>query len=348
MKLSSYQNLRLPNFSVHGLCDVLKNADLDWQTALTNAEIDPEAIDRPGGTIPAKKELAFQLQFVAHTKDRVDLWVKASQAYTLGSFGIRGLALATAPTIAAWVEAGSSTDYAPGLMEIAPLRTLDGAVTGMEYTYPDTPPELIPFSVYRDFCVIARTFTWMYGGPFPFTRIEFPLEEASPEIFPFVPCSIDCGSDALRLWWAPETSARELPFGNTFQHEAWLKADHQILDNLRATGDWPDTVIKTIRAAPELNRKLANVAATLRVSPRTLQRKLELTGDDFAQLRDKALRDLAADLLSRTDHSVARISRTLGYTDPTSFTIAFKRWNGMPPTAYREASRYKNNARSKA
>ena len=119
MKLSSYQNLRLPNFSVHGLCAVLKDADLDWQTALTNAEIDPDAIDRPGGTIPAKKELAFQLQFVALTKDRVDLWVKAARAYTLGSFGIRGLALATAPTIGAWVEAGSSTDYAPGLMEIS-------------------------------------------------------------------------------------------------------------------------------------------------------------------------------------------------------------------------------------
>ncbi len=84
MKLSSYQNLRLPNFSVHGLCAVLKDADLDWQTALTNAEIDPDAIDRPGGTIPAKKELAFQLQFVALTKDRVELWVKAAQAYTLG------------------------------------------------------------------------------------------------------------------------------------------------------------------------------------------------------------------------------------------------------------------------
>ncbi len=78
--------------------------------------------------------------------------------------------------------------------------------------------------------------------------------------------------------------------------------------------------------------------------PRTLQRKLELTGDDFAQLRDKTLSDLAADWLSNTDLSVALISRRLGYTEPASFTIAFKRWKGgMPPTAYREASHYKNN-----
>ena len=348
MKLSSYQNLRVPNFSVHALRELLEDAGLDWQTALATAEIDPDAVNRPGGTIPARKELAFQQQFVRLTKDRVDLWIRAARAYTLGSFGIRGLALATAPTIGDWVEAGSSSDYAPGLMEITPLRTPDGTVTGIGFTYPDAPEELIPFSVYRELCVITRTFTWLYGSLFPFTLIEFPLEEVSPEVSTYVPCSIECGSDALRLWWDPATSAHELPFGDAFQHEAWIKADHQILDALRATGDWAETVAKTIRAAPELNRKLANVAATLRVSPRTLQRKLELTGDDFAQLRDKTLRDLAADLLSNTDHSVAGISRRLGYTDPTSFTIAFKRWKGMPPTAYREAARYNNNAKSKA
>ena len=347
MKLSSYQNLRVPNFSVHALRGLLEDANLDWRTALANAEIDPGAVDRPGGTIPARKELAFQLEFVALTQDRVDLWVRAARAYTMGSFGIRGLALTTAPTISAWVEAGASSDIAPGLMEIAALRTPDGTVTGIEFTYPGAPEELIPFSVYRELCVIARTFTWLHGGPFPFTRVDFPLAEVSPEIQAYITCSVHCGSEALRLWWDPETSNQELPFGDAFQHEAWMKADSEILETLRATGDWPDTVVRTIRAAPELNRKLANVAAVLRVSPRTLQRKLELTGDDFAQLRDKTLGDLAEDLLSNTNHSVARISRTLGYTDPASFTIAFKKWKGMPPMAFREASQYKTGTGSK-
>jgi AraC-like DNA-binding protein len=348
VKLSTYQNLRLPNFSVHALRGLLEEAGLDWRTALENAEIDPDAVNRPGGTIPARKELAFQLQFVALTKDRLDLWVKAARAYTLGSFGVRGLAFLTAPTVEAWVEVATGIDYGPGLMEIAPLRTPDGAVTGMEMTYPEAPKELIPFSVYRDFCSVASTLTWLSGGPFPFTRVEFPLAEASPEVSTYVSCNIDCGAEALRLWWDPAVSAHELPFGDAFQHAAWIKADRQILDTLRATGDWPGAVAKAIRAAPELNRKLANVAATLQVSPRTLRRKLELTGHEFAQIRDETLNDLATDLLSNTDHSVARISRLLGYTDPASFTIAFKRWRGMPPTAYREASRYRNNINSGA
>ena len=349
MKLNSYQNLRVANFSVHVLCRLLEEANLDWRTALAVAEIDPAAVNRPGSTIPAKKELAFQLQFVALTKDRVDLWLRAARAYTTATVGARGMALATAPTITAWVEVVNAVDYAPGLLEIAPLRTPDGTVTGIEYTYPDAPEELIPFSVYRELYITSRSFEWLYGGPFPFTHIEFPLAEVSPEVLTYVSCKIDCGSETLRLWWEPAISTQELPFGNAFQHAAWVKADTQILDSFRATGDWPDTVAKAIKAAPELNRKLANVAAILRVSPRTLQRRLELTGHDFAQLRDDTLCDLASDLLSNTDHSVSRISRMLGYKDAASFTIAFKRWRGIPPTAFREAaSYYRNNSDSEA
>ncbi|MEV0367914.1 AraC family transcriptional regulator [Nocardia fusca] len=342
MKLNSYQNLRVANFSVHALRRILEEAGLDWRTALVNAEIDPDAVNRPGGTIPAKKELAFQLEFVTLTRDRVDLWLRAARAYTTATVGARGMALATAPTIASWVEAVNAVDYSPGLLEIGALRTSDGTVTGVQFTYPDTAKELIPFSAYRDLYVTSRSFEWLYGGPFPFTRIEFPLPEVSPEALTYVSSDVvECGSETLRLWWDPVISTEELPFGNAFQHAAWIKADTEVLDSFRATGDWPDTVAKAIRAAPALNRRLANVAATLQVSPRTLQRKLELADHDFAELRDETLCDLACDLLSNSDHSISRISRTLGYKDAASFTIAFKRWRGMPPSVYRDASYYR-------
>ena len=146
MKGGTYQNLRVPNFSVHILRGLLEEANLDWRTALAVAEIDPAAVNRPGSTIPAKKELAFQLQFVALTKDRVDLWLRAARAYTTATVGARGgMALATAPTITAWVEVVNTVcRHAPGLLEIAPLRTPDGTVTGIEYTYPDAPGRVDP------------------------------------------------------------------------------------------------------------------------------------------------------------------------------------------------------------
>lgn len=341
MKLTSYQNLRVPNFSVHALRGLLEDAGLDWRGALAEADIDIDAVNRPGGTIPARKELAFQLQFVARTRDRVDLWIQAARAYTLSSMGDRGMALLTAPTVEAWVMLVCTTDVGYGLHDIEPLRTPEGTLTGIELSYRSVPAELVPWAVYRDFCWIVRTLSWQYGEPFPCTRAEFPLAEISAEISTYLPSSVSCGSENLRIWWDPAASTRELPFGNAFQHETWIKSESRIIDALRASGDWSATVAKAIRDAPQYNRNLENVAAALHTSPRTLQRKLALIGSNFAQIRDQSLTDLASEMLSKTGHSVGQISRELGYTDPASFTIAFKRWKGVPPKAYREAAQYK-------
>lgn len=346
VKLSTYQNLWLPNFSVQAMREVLEKANLDWRSALVKAELDLEAVTRPGRSIPAKKELAFQLQFAALTRGRIDLWIKVAQAYTLGSFGVRGIAMLTAPTIEAFVTLVSRMDEGPGLMEITPLRMPDGALTGIEITYPEAPEELIPFSVYRDFISLVRTLPWLYGEPFPFTQVDFPFAEISNEVSSSVPCPINYSAEALRFRWDPEVSKHQLPFGDAFQHASWVKLDAKRLETVTADGDWPGNVIRVMESAPGVNHTLTNVAATLGVSPRTLQRKLEVTGNEFAQLRDETLYSLARDLLREPGHSISEISRKLGYANPASFSIAFKRWSGMSPTAFRNADRRKELAKT--
>jgi len=345
MKLSTYQNLRVPNFSVQAMCEVLKDEDLDWQGALLRAQLDPSAIDRYGGTIPGRKELAFQMQFVALTDGRVDLWFRAADSYTPVSFGVRGQAMLAAPTLQDYVElVAGITDGGPAILEIHSIKTSDGTITGIEITYPEVPEELLHFCIYRDFYYNVRTLPWLYGGSFPFTKIEFPYANVATLATEQVECAVESGSDALRIWWDPVASTTPLPFGNAFQFETFLKADSQILDALKATSDWPGTVRQAIRTAPQFNRKLENTASSLGVSARTLQRQLKLAGSDFGRIRDATLNNLAAELLSSTDYSVSRIARALGYSDAASFSIAFKRWNGVPPSTFRDAALYQSDS----
>lgn len=341
MKLSTYQNLRVPNFSVQAMCEILKIEELDWQGALLRAQLDPNAITRPGGTIPGQKELAFQIQFVALTEGRVDLWFRAAESYTPVSFGTRGQAMLAAPTLQQYVElVDGTTDVGPAILEVRSLKTSDGTTTGIECTYPEVPDEIIRFCVYRDFYYNIRTLPWLYGGAFPFTKVEFPFEGVSALATEKVRCAVETGSEGLKIWWDPAASNTPLPFGNTFQFETFVKADAQILEALQSTGDWPGTVRQAIRAAPQFNRKLENAASSLGVSTRTLQRRLKFAGSDFGRIRDVTLNNLAAELLSTTDHSVSRIARALGYSDAASFSIAFKRWNGVPPSTFRDAAHY--------
>jgi AraC-like DNA-binding protein len=79
---------------------------------------------------------------------------------------------------------------------------------------------------------------------------------------------------------------------------------------------------------------LPEVAAELDVHPRTLRRQLAEERTSFRALLNEARSTLAVDLLRNVGLTVDEVSKRLGYTDSSTFCHAFKRWHGLPPSAY--------------
>lgn len=77
---------------------------------------------------------------------------------------------------------------------------------------------------------------------------------------------------------------------------------------------------------------LEEVATRLHLSSRSLKRHLHDAGTSFRQLLGQARQRQALRLLRRPEVSLQRIALYLGYSDPTNFTRAFKRWTGEPPS----------------
>lgn len=82
---------------------------------------------------------------------------------------------------------------------------------------------------------------------------------------------------------------------------------------------------------------LAEVAADLNVSPRSLRRLLREEGRSFRALDAEVRLARAAFLLETTSSTLDVISAELGYNAPPAFAYAFKRWTGETPGAYRRA-----------
>lgn len=78
------------------------------------------------------------------------------------------------------------------------------------------------------------------------------------------------------------------------------------------------------------------IAADLKLTPRTLQRKLSGAGTSFQQVLDRARHALATDYLRRPGLSLVDIAFLLGYQEQSAFTHAFKEWSGVNPGAWRE------------
>ena len=81
-----------------------------------------------------------------------------------------------------------------------------------------------------------------------------------------------------------------------------------------------------------------SVADALHMSLRTLQRRLKSEGYSYKQLLDETRRELAAHYMAESHLSINEITYLLGFSDPSNYSRAFRRWTGKSPSIYREES----------
>ncbi|MEO8704483.1 MAG: AraC family transcriptional regulator [Kofleriaceae bacterium] len=77
------------------------------------------------------------------------------------------------------------------------------------------------------------------------------------------------------------------------------------------------------------------VAKRLGMTGRSLQRRLKDEGTAFADVREQVRRELAQRYLD-DGLAIAEISFLLGFSEPSAFFRAFKRWTGETPLAHRK------------
>jgi AraC-like DNA-binding protein len=75
---------------------------------------------------------------------------------------------------------------------------------------------------------------------------------------------------------------------------------------------------------------IEKIAARMGVTPRTMQRRLKDDATSFNALRENVRQELVSEYLDQ-DLSIAEISFLLGFSQPSAFFRAFKRWTGLTP-----------------
>jgi len=101
-----------------------------------------------------------------------------------------------------------------------------------------------------------------------------------------------------------------------------------------------DSFAAKVRKAiwPELNDghpSLKRTAKALGMSVRTLQRRLREEGQTFAGTLEALRRELATGLLRHRELSVSEVAFLLGYSEPSTFHRAFRRWHDRSPQEFR-------------
>ena len=92
---------------------------------------------------------------------------------------------------------------------------------------------------------------------------------------------------------------------------------------------------KIIERLPSGHVTQEEIAQELNMSLRNMQRRLRGEGTSFTQLLDDTRRTLATQYVRSRRLSINEITYLLGFSEPSNFSRAFKRWTGLSPSEFR-------------
>jgi len=85
------------------------------------------------------------------------------------------------------------------------------------------------------------------------------------------------------------------------------------------------------------------IAEQLNRNPRTLRADLQAINTNYEKILNQHREKLARRLLANTQETIDQIVYLTGFSEPSAFTRAFKRWTNETPSAYRQRKQKQSN-----
>jgi AraC-like DNA-binding protein len=163
----------------------------------------------------------------------------------------------------------------------------------------------------------------------------------SAKIDSFLGCSVEFGADRDEISLPGEAAKLPVVNADRFLNKLVIGYCEEVVSRRKARSGVIQADVENAIAAllPHGETRIENVAQKLRVSPRTLRRKLAAEGVTFAGILEDLRFALAKYYLAEQDLSISRIAWLLGYTEVSAFSHAFRRWTGRTPRADRSRRR---------
>lgn len=302
---------------------------------------DPAVSRAPDARITLATEVALWNEAARQAGDDA-FGLHAAELVSLGAFDVIGYAVRTAPTLRAALE--RMARYNRLVHDVAEISLADdGDATRLEHAFRAGNDGPCRHAAEFTLAVIVVMSAQIVGAPVRPRAVEFHHGAPARDAVAL--------AEHTRLFGVEPRFAQRanaLVFDRATLARPVLAADPNLAriierhaEALLAARPGPaQSTAERVRrvlagALGEGDASLRAVAARLRMSERSLQRKLAHESVTYDTLVDAMRRDLALQYLADPKIAVAEVAYLLGYSEPSPFHRAFKRWTGLTPTEAR-------------
>src|SRR6056297_434348 len=170
-------------------------------------------------------------------------------------------------------------------------------------------------------------------------RVDFPYSEpAHGETYRalFGSNSVHFNCSHQRICFDRRLGDTPLPSSNPALRELYEDECARLLTDLEGTDSAVEQILSLLRKLEGQYPQMPQVARMLNTSPRTLRRRLDAEGASFQPLLDSVRAEHATRYLKNTRLPLASIAYMIGFSDPSNFRRAYRKWTGVTPAEVRQ------------
>ncbi|MFI5662583.1 AraC family transcriptional regulator [Streptomyces sp. NPDC051684] len=311
------------------LLDFAAERGLGAADCLAGSGIDAAALGDPHHLVEASQEIAVVRNLLRGLGDRPGLGIEVGARYHVTTFGLFGYALLSAPTMREVFRCGlrySALTFGfarhSAVVDAAGdvLHRMDGG---------RIPADVRRFLVERDCAaniVLGRQV--FAGGPaVPLRRVDLAFPEPPGAAHATVlDAPVRYGAGTTALVYDHDFLDSPLPHGNPHTAQICQELCERLVAQRASGSGAARTVRRHLLAGGGPDPGIEHIARRMNITSRTLRRKLAAEGTTYRRLLDDVRLTLVQDGLRHERLSAAELAHRLGYSEPSSFMRAFRRW----------------------
>ena len=315
------------------MASAMRENSLDPMPLLDEAGISPEILADPQGEVTCSQELRFQQYFADTTRHIPGLWMRTGLRYRVMSYGPLGLAVLAASDVAEGLHVlGAFQGLTFSLMHYE-VQMEGGHAIALSAHDRDAPASLREFHQERALGAVTMFLNDMQPPYFPLRCIESSLDRPSgwQGCDALLGAPVLFGAETTRWVFARNAGDLPLPMASPLLEETYSALCKKLVAAAPVQNPFVNHVFDLLVRSGRGFPSAAEVSSQLKVSERTLHRRLDANHTSFGKLLDQVRHERAQDLLDKSTLSIECIAEMLGFSETSSFTRAFKRWEGVSP-----------------
>ena len=253
------------------------------------------------------------------------------------SLGVLGLAIRSADTLEAAFDVGAELHQTSGSLMDVQIECGPGFVS-LRTDERRPHPEILPFLTEELFASTLVTVRSVLEDPQQspaFVELTYPVTTYPQRYREFFNCPVRFDADKNRLAFTDAVMQRPLPRRDPATHAVAVDACRAMITNRRDLDDIVYRVEQIVTDTLRTPLTMAQVAAHLNMTERTLHRRLRNRSERFGALRDRIRHERARALIRDTGMPLHAVAAEVGFTDPREFRRAYVKWTGYPPSLER-------------